>query len=742
MNGEQPTFGQQPYRPPGGTVCVPPGPFSSLKIGYPPQPNIAAQNIIVGIGEFGGQVLKGFRDFNTVYRSGFNWEKGKTQLIYLNSRREVYSESSQVVLVSNQEDLRAILSQIGPGPADILRCILIADVSEGENQKLVSEIVINSYNLQTNNGNYLNWYLLLNIAPAGYSTTSRRKQSIFLRELDFWLSTGFHTPYPSRQLNRQDKLINSAVILNEAAGSDTAIKQGVLSLFSLFYKQNMPIMNTIAIRLRALGTPWLDLVDYFAVKLANDWLLNGAGVFPAYKLTPELVNNTSFTDMQAAPMDVFLQLIQDKVNSHEDFSWVSAYLSIYRKLGERNLGPISRFFDGNETYFHQLKELLNARLTQVQEKLRKATQDVVLRWNIPTDQSIDQANALLRDYFSLSDIDNIFNDVNLHVKVHCEFGNNRLVLLPLCVPSIVPTTYDYHQFVFSFPEKIGHFIDALVKLFEDLIKRKFESIPQLPQIDTSYNSGFFDDLQGISGIETKRKYVVYSSERTWPAGRNNCFSRTIKTDMIGLQEPDLIIGMIQDIGLDYQEFPAPNSYISREDLHFDPHLKNAAFFESLDDFNDHEDVVPLCREIVMTCYDRNLVVLFWKAFDRGIIFWKENEGWVFELDNIRENLSENVGYTLNIIHKNADYLWNAFENFTVKKRANLRTSETVSPFGNNSFVRTLNTLKEEIAVRPIIPVDVQWLSNEVNNNEPIEPKYSDLLRLYKICRAIPNQELL
>jgi hypothetical protein len=144
----------------------------------------------------------------------------------------------------------------------------------------------------------------------------------------------------------------------------------------------------------------------------------------------------------------------------------------------------------------------------------------------------------------------------------------------------------------------------------------------------------------------------------------------------------------------------------------------------------------------MTCYDRNLVVLFWKAFDRGIIFWKENEGWVFELDNIREKLSENVGNSLNIIYKNADSLWDAFENFTVNIRANLRTFHTVSPFGDQLFKQTIDSIKQAITDRPIIPENGQWLSNEIGNIEPNEPKYSDLLRLYKISRAIPNQELL
>ena len=741
MNGELPILEQQPYRPPGGTVCVPPGPFSSLKIGYPPQPNVAAQNIIVGIGEFGGQVLKGFRDFNTVYRSGFNWEKGKTQLIYLNSRRELNTESPEVVEINDPEALMAILSQIGTSPSDISRCIMIADVSEGENQRIVSEIVTNSYNLQTINGKYLNWYLLLNIAPAGLFT-SRRKQSTFVRELDFWLATGFHTPYPSRQSNRQDKLINSAVILNEAAGSDTAIKQGVLSLFSLFYKQNMPVMNTIAIRLRGLGTPWLDLVNYFAVRLANDWLLSGAGVFPAYKLTQELVNKTPSDDMTAASSDIFLQRIQEKINSHEDFSWVSAYLSIYHKLGQRKLGHISRFFDGNETYFHQLKEHLEARLNEVQEKLRNATQDVVLRWNIPIDRSIDKADTFYREYFSEFDIENIFIEINSHVKIHCEIRNDGLILLPLCVPSIVPTTYDYHQFGFPFPEEIEHFVDALIKLFEEQVKLKHQMLSQLPPIDIDYNPSYFDNIQGITRVNGETKHLVYSTKRNWQPGRNYCFPKSIFADLVQIEEPDLIIGMIQDIGVDYQDFPAPKSYISREDLHFDPHLKNAAFFESLDDFNGQEDKLPLCREIVMTCYDRNLVVLFWKAFDRGIIFWKENEGWVFEIDNIREKLSENVGNSLDIIHKNTDSLWDAFENFTVSIRANLRTFQTVNPFGDQLLKQTIDSLKQAITDRPIIPEVGQWLSRVVGNNEPIEPKYSDLLRLYKICRAIPNQELL
>lgn len=754
MNGEQPILGQQPYRPPGGTICVPPGRFSSLKIGYPPRPNVAAQNIIVGIGEFGDQVLKGFWDVNTVYRSGFNWENGKTQLISLNSRRELNTESPQVVEVNDPEELRAILSQIGTSPSDISRCIMIADVSEEENQNIVSEIVINSYNLQTINSNYLNWYLLLNIAPAGY-ITSRRKQSIFVRELDFWLSTGFHTPYPSRQSNRQDKLINSVVILSEDAGSDTAIRQTVLCLYSMFYKQNVPdaqknlsagnakdTKKVFGVRLRALGTPWLDLVNYFAVRLASDWLLSGSGVFPAYKLTQELVNKTPYDHMPTAPLDIFLQRIQEKINSHEDFSWVSAYLSIYRKLGESKLGHISRFFDGNGTYFHQLKEHLDARLTQVQEKLRNATQDVVLRWNIPIDHSIGKADAFYRDYFSGFDIENIFNEINSHVKIHCEIRNDGLILLPLCVPSIVPTTYDYHQFVFSFPEKIEQFVDALIKLFEDQVKLKYEMLPRLPPIDITYNANYFDDIQGIIGGNAETKHLVYSSNRNWQSGRNYCFPRSIVADLVQIEEPDLIIGMIQDIGMDYKDFPAPNSYISLEDLHFDPHLKNAAFFESLDDFNDHDDKVPLCREIVMTCYDRNLVVLFWKAFDRGIIFWKENEGWVFELDNIREKLSENVSNSLNVIHKSADSLWIAFENFTVNKRANLRTSETVSPFGDQSFKQTIDSIKMAITVRPIIRENGQWLKSVVSNNEPNEPKYSDLLRLYKICRAIPNQELL
>lgn len=734
MNGELPILRQQLYRPPGGTVCVPPGPFSDLQIGRLPQPNVPFQNIIVGVGEFGKQVLHGFLEFNNIYRTGFNWEN--TQLISLANHGEFSNVFSQVTWVNDLKGLRVILKHIRTNQSD--RCILIADVSEEEYQRMVSEIVINSYNLQTNNSNYLNWYLLLNINPAGL-ITSRRKQSIFLREIDFWSLTGYHTPRPG--LGRLASLINSAIILNEVAGSDAAIKQVVLSLFSLFYKQNAPVMNTIAIRLRALGTPWLDLVNYFAVRLATEWLLSGAGVFPAYKLTHELVNITSYTDMRAAPLDVFLQRIQEMINSREDFSWVSAYLSIYRKLGERKLGHISRFFDGNETYFHQLKEHLDTRLARVQEKLRKATQDMVLRWNIPIDHSIGKADNFYRDYFSGSDKDSIFPEINSHVNIHCEFGSDGLILLPLCAPSIVPTTYDYHQFAFPFPEHIEHFIDELIKLFVDQIKVRYESLPPLPPIDTSYNPSFFDDLQGISEINTERKHIVYSSERTWPTGRNKCFPITINPDIIGIQEPDLIIGMIQDIGLDYQEFPTRKSYLSREDLHFDPHLKNAAFFESLDDFNDLEDKLPLCREIVMTCYDRNLVVLFWKAFDRGIIFWKEYEGWVFELDHLREKLSENGCDNLKILHKNADSLWNAFENFTVTRRAQLLNHD-VGPFGDDSFKKTINSLKNEITVRQIIPGNVKWFSDEVKNVESNEPKYSDLLRLYKICRAIPNQELL
>lgn len=754
MIGELPIFGQQSYRPPGGTRCVPPGPFSSLQIAYPPRPNIASQNIIVGIGKFGDEVLKGFRDFNTVYRSGFNWEKGKTQLISLGN-----TESSGIILVNNPDELRTVLTQIGTNPPDVLRCILIADVTEAENQSVVSDIVRNSYDLQTRNSKYLDWHLLLNIAPTG-SITSRRKQSVFLREIDFWSLTGYHTPRPG--LDRLAGLINSAIILNEATGSeneatasDTAIKQAVLSLYSMFYKQSVPdaqkilgavnprdAKKVLGVRLRALGTPWLDLVNFFAIRLAIEWLVDGRGVFPAYKLTQELVNKTPHDDLRHTPVEVFLQRISEKINSCEDFSWVSAYNSIFSKLGKGSLGQILGFFDGINTYPHQLNEHLDTRLAQVQEKLREATQDTVFRWNIPEVQAINQANAFYQDYFPSLEKKNIFSEINSHVKIHCELGTDGLILLPLCVPSIVPTTYDYHQFAFPFPERLASFADALIKLFNDQIKVRYESLPALPPIDTSYNPAFFDDLQGVSGKFTDRKHFVFSSERTWPTGRNYCFPKTIKADILGIEEPDLIVGMIQDVGLNYQDFPVSNNYMSREGLHFDPHLKNAAFFESRDDFDDQEVKAPFCREIVMTCYDRNLVILFWKAFDRGIVFWKENKGWVIDLGNSLEKLTENVKDEFQILHKSADSLWDAFENFTVRKRANLPSYESVNPFGDQSFRTTITSLKNEIVVRQRIPEVVQWLSNEVRNKAPDEPKYSDMLRLFKICRAIPNQELL
>ena len=734
MNDQTQIPGLVAYRPPGGTVCVPPGTFSSIPTGILPRPAWPVHNIIVGMGEFGKQVLREFRQINTVYRTGFNWEK--TQIICLGCIREIAEESSRTVFIEDQEGLRTILEQVRVDRSDMFRVILVADVTHKAYQKIVAELVIESYQWQTMGGKNLNWYLLLNVAPDDLITT-RRQQAIFLRELDFWLQPGYHTPLPGQ--NREDKLINSAIVLNEVEFSPEALKQAVLSLFSLFYSQSYPDSNIIGVKLRALGTPWLTLVQYFAVKLAMDWLTGNAGIFPSYALTQDLVNNAPTMDLRAASTEDFLRWLQDTLNSREELRWATSYVAIYNKLGERPLRSLSNFFPGKSTFYQMLQASLQARATQAQAELSASTQDKILRWNVPVDQSVMQANGLFKDLFSDNLKNSIFKNINTHVQVHCELKDNNLNFVPLCVPSTVPTTFDYHQFGYPFPDKLGFFVGELVKLFADQITSHFETLPKnLPPIDTSYNQNYFDELVGIKGDSSSTKYFVFSSDREWPSTRNFCFPKTVKTEIVNLNEPQLIIGMIQDIGLSYRQFPSPNVYSSLENLHFDPHLRNAAFFESLEDSDDH---APFCRELVLTLYDRNLVVLFWKAFDRNIISWVGNTGWTFILDGIHESLGKPTDGSMGTKRKNVGSLWDAYEDFTIRIRANLQTQDSVSPFNKNAFMGTMQKIKSVVSKSPKVDDNGQWFSEEIKKLQPSEQKYMDLYRLYRICRLISIEEL-
>lgn len=678
--------------------------------------------------------MREFRQINTVYRTGFNWEK--TQLICLGCIREIAEESSRTVFVEDQEGLRTILEQVGVDRSDILRVILVADVTHKDYQKIVADLVIESYQWQTMGGKNLNWYLLLNVAPDDLITT-RRQQAIFLRELDFWLQPGYHTPLPGQ--NRQDKLINSAIVLNEVEFSPEALKQTVLSLFSLFYSQSSPDSSAIGVKLRALGIPWLTLVNYFAAELATEWLTGNAGIFPSYPLTQDLVNNAPTVDMRKASTEVFLRWLQDTLNSREELRWATAYVAIYNKLGERPLRSLSNFFPGKSTFYQILQESLQSRVTQSQAELLASTQDMILRWNVPVDQSAMRANELFKYLFSDNLKHSIFKNINTHIQVHCELKDNILSYIPLCVPSTVPTTYDYHQFGYPFPEKLSLFVEELVKLFADQITSHFETLPTiLPPIDTNYNQNYFDELAGIKGGSSSTKHLVFSSEREWPSTRNYCFPKTIRTDIVNINEPQLIIGMIQENGLSYQKFPNLNVYSGIEDLHFDPHLRNAAFFESLEESDDH---VPFCRELVMTLYDRNLVVLFWKAFDRDIISWVDNTGWTFILDGIHESLGKSTGNNMDTKRKNVDSLWAAYEDFTICMRANLQFYDSVSPFNKKAFMGTMEKIKSAVSKRPKVDDNGQWFSEEIKKLQPSEQKYMDLHRLYRICRLISIQEL-
>ncbi len=574
--------------------------------------------LLIGVGRFGEAVLKRFRHLAKFHRSGFSWASDQILgLIIVPDQQNLYELDGFFVKVSLDylDQVEKLLYKFINGRN--VRCGIISDINDEDFFSVVEELLLF---LDSNyHGRNLETDLITKYSS---NRITIRRQSARLRAISVWQQQGRY----SLEHDRDSALVNRVFYISPEATEEETLDKAALSLYTIFHSRRFVMAfleghqqkdKNLIINLRAIETPFDELIKYEALRLLEELLFDEQVLFSRTKNLNEQVLSSRddvlgfYREATKHNFGHAKTIISEYlINSRDEQKWEKAALvtNWCGRADTQNYQELDRFIRKNNVIGTEIDEHLENAKDKIRALLVNRSENSVLRWHYlnAIDGAIESMN---RPLFSDDQLDAIKNEFSQTIGYVVDDGQ---------IPFLLWNPTGNQENVRIDLESLQPLIEDFVDVFRKLIQEKLESVlirnldaglPLTLTIDNSACDFLVNIPEAISGRKDERSFFLVS-EQFNPANR---LHRIHNLELINTSESGLALTVLLESVGSYRNHPGYTDY-RRSDIEHRS-LKNAYNFER-DFFGwDHE----FSTRTLLCLINLRATELFFKALATGII---------------------------------------------------------------------------------------------------------------------------
>ncbi|MDP1614605.1 MAG: hypothetical protein Q8L68_02300 [Methylococcales bacterium] len=554
-----------------------------------------------------------------------------------------------------------------------------------------------------------------------------------IREISHYLQTGVHIP----DTHISDKLLERIYFFEGSKNRRedyqryvSALVETLLTFVSggaslrRFEAVAQSIEGNHSIRtigIRNLAVPVLELRDYFASRLIREMWMQTRTLYPASGPMDDDINlkfrafhndNTYYKYLEdwlggefarwllnqgslppkIEEIDFSLRFIQKMVDFLSDvrlqerysIAWSGLWFVEGRTAGFPILQNVCRKFRGGlVTFFEAIpdfRDFLDKLTQKNRQVLERTVTGSINRWNTHNlDERVEQIyERLLNKVQSEKIIGQIAQRSGLSAKYA-----DMIWLSPVFIPiparrEFLVSDYIWHEYADYF----GRLYETISGFIMSVLMEGGEKIQELDDDSMLYLSEMeqpFAVLEGSVSSENKQGFLLSSNELNTDVIKRRVFKFSSNFVHIPQGNNKSLTALTIFSGLGMDGFKTIRQcaevYTPDEKAHIDEHLKNTAYFEKqLRKLSTPRAREPFCEPVVMTLFDRNAPIAFFKAFMAGFLSWNpQKAGWRMDAVKTRKqdylaldlDNSQNSYLTQSIQKESIRSLWEAYRRFAV-----------------------------------------------------------------------------